>query len=93
VQQRFTINNQSWSLDGVMTSKDWFHVTPLVFKPNGLNDRFNKYYYRDVSAHSIYNDNFKNKKLANYYFFNKGENGKITEWEDTQIDGYIGFWP
>jgi hypothetical protein len=80
-------------LDGVITSKGWFHITPLVFKSNGPYDRFNKYYYRDATVHSLYNGNFKQKKLADYYFFNKGKDGRIIEWEDTQIEGYIGFWP
>jgi hypothetical protein len=84
----FTVNNQIWSLDGVITPDGWFHITPLVFKSNALNDCFNKYYYHDVTTHSLYSDNFKQKKI-----FNVGENGRITEWEDTQIDGYIGYWP
>jgi hypothetical protein len=39
----------------------------------------------------MYNGNFKQRKLADYYFFNKGEISRITEWEDTQIDGISVF--
>jgi hypothetical protein len=87
VQQMFTVNNQIWSLDGVITPDGWFYINPLVFKSNALNDRFNKYYYRDVTIAST------TIILNKENFFNIGENGRITEWEDTQIDGYIEYWP
>jgi hypothetical protein len=33
----------------------------------------------------------KTKKITDYYFYQKGENDRITDWKDTQIKTYIGF--
>jgi hypothetical protein len=64
----------------------------MAFKPNAPNNRFNTYYYHDATAYNMYNDNFKQKN-SGLLFYHKDDNGRITELEDTQIEGYIGYWP
>jgi hypothetical protein len=37
--------------------------------------------------------NSKIEKNVDCYFYHNGANSRMTDWEDTQIDSYIDFWP
>jgi hypothetical protein len=46
-----------------------------------------------IDQTSYFFGNFKNRKIVDCYFYHKDENGRMTDWEDTQIETYIGFLP
>jgi hypothetical protein len=78
-------------MTGVTMSGGWFLVNPDDKFTSAPSDRRNQFLYRSNNAASYFFDNFKNKKITDYYFYQKGENDRITDWKDTQIKTYIGF--
>jgi hypothetical protein len=65
-------------MDSVIMLGGWFHHNPTNVDGNALNYCSNRYLYRSNKMVSYYIGNFKNCKLIDYYFYNKGENGRMT---------------
>jgi signal peptidase I len=78
-------------MNGITTLGGCFMVLPNDKHATSPNDRRNRFLYRSNNAASYFFDNFKNKKIVDCYFYHKGENNRMTDWEDTQIETYIGF--
>jgi hypothetical protein len=79
-------------MTGITMSGGWFLVLPDDKHASAPNDRRNQFLYRSNYAASYFFGNFKNRKIIDYYFYHKVENGMMTDWEDTQIEIYIDFW-
>jgi hypothetical protein len=80
-------------MNGITTPGGWFMTLPDDKHVTSPNDQRNWFLYRSNNAASYFFGNFKNRKIVYCYFYHKGENGRMTDWKDTQIKTYIGFWP
>jgi hypothetical protein len=89
----FKFSGQRFEMIGITTPGGWFLVLPDNTHATALNDGRNRFLYRSNNAVNYFFGNFKNRKIVDYYFYHKGENDKMTDWEDTQIESYIDFWP
>jgi hypothetical protein len=71
----------------------WFLVLPDDKHATAPNDRRNRFLYRSNNTASYFFGNFKNRKIIDCYFYHKGENSRMTDWEDIKIKSYIDFFP
>jgi hypothetical protein len=89
----FKFSGQRFEMTGITMPGGWFLVLPDDKHVSAPNDRRNQFLYRSNNTASYFFGNFKNRKITDCYFYHKGKNGRMTDWEDTQIENYIGFWP
>jgi hypothetical protein len=80
-------------MTGITIPGGWFLVLPDDKHTFAPNDRKNRFLYHSNNAVSYFFGDFKNRKITDCYFYHNGENGKMNDWENTQIESYISFWP
>jgi hypothetical protein len=78
-------------MTGITTPGGWFLVLLDDKHATAPNDSRNRFLYHLNNAASYFFENFKNRKITDCYFYHKGENGRMTDWEDIQIESYINF--
>jgi hypothetical protein len=60
-------------MDGTTTLGGWFRYNPTDANDNASNDHNNRYLNESNKATSYYFGDYKNHKLIDCYFYNKGE--------------------
>jgi hypothetical protein len=66
----------------------WVQPNQIPLQQHRVKDCNYHYLYHDVSAHSLFNRNFKNWNLIEVYYYNRSS-GIMTQWKLDQIKIYI----